>query len=272
MHAATSSAPPTSRSERAVLGDRVLLIAMGVAALAALALGASREQSALALTVCLVLAGVAGFGRLLLPGAWLRYVYTFVLVGLIALHIQLAGGQIEYHFGVFVVLAFLMVYLDWTVVAFGAALFAVHHIAFDRLQAAGLGLFCTTQADFGRILLHAAYVVIQASIEMVLAVKMNRAAREGEELAALMKQVEADGHLRLDLGDVPVHTEGGRALAAMLARMNAAVAGVRAGGSGVEVASNEIADGNQDLSQRTEQTAANLQRTHSNMVTLTSTV
>ena len=67
-----------------------------------------------------------------------------------------------------------MVYLDWKLIAFGAVLFAVSHIGFDRLQAAGFGLYCTTEADFGRVLLHAVYVVIQAGVEMVLATKMYR--------------------------------------------------------------------------------------------------
>ena len=47
---------------------------------------------------------------------------------------------------------------------------------------------------------------------------------------------------------------------------------MRSGASGIEVASSEVASGNQDLSDRTEQTAGNLQRTASSMVTLTSTV
>ncbi len=268
----TSPAAPASRSARSLLGDRVLVVAMVVAALAALALGVSREQTGLSLGFVLGLLACAGAGRVSLPSRALRYVYTFVLVSLVALHIQLAGGQVEYHFGVFVVMAFLLVYLDWKVIVFGAALFAVHHIAFDRLQAAGLGLFCAPQADFGRIVLHAVYVVIQAGIEVVLAVNMRESALEGEELTSLVKQVEADGRIRLDLGAMTTQTEGGQALVAMLARMDAAVAAVRTGASGVESASIEIAEGNQDLSQRTEQTAANLQRTHSNMVALTQTV
>ena len=266
--------PPSSpqRSARSLLGDRVLAVAMAIAAVAALALGASREQFGLSFGLTAGLLGLAGAARVVAASKSLRYVYTFVLVSLVALHIQLAGGQIEYHFGVFVVMAFLLVYLDWTVIVFGALLFAVHHVAFDRLQAAGLSLFCTTEADFGRVVLHAVYVVIQAGIEVVLAVNMRSSALEGEELTALVDRVEQGGKIRLDLGAVTASTDGGRALLAMLARMEAAVSAVRGGASGVEVASTEIADGNHDLSQRTEQTAANLQRTHSNMVTLTGTV
>ncbi|WP_304622806.1 methyl-accepting chemotaxis protein [Roseateles cellulosilyticus] len=268
----SSGTSSTRRSARSLLGDRVLLIAVVTAAVAALALGFSRQQGGLSLVVSAVLLGVCGVGRVTLPSKGLRYVYTFALVGLVALHIQLAGGQIEYHFGVFVVLAFLLVYLDWTVIVFGAALFAVHHVLFDRLQAAGLGLFCTTQADFSRIVLHAVYVVIQAGLEVLLAVNMRRSALEGEELVALVADVEADGRIRLHLRGHRADSEGGQALLALLARMETAVSAVRQGATGVEVASAEIADGNQDLSQRTEQTAANLQRTYSSMMSLTDTV
>ena len=269
---AVSSAAPVSRSARSLLGDRVLLVAIAIAALAALALGASREQLGFSAGLTVGLAAVALVSRALTDGKALRYAYTFVLVSLVALQIQLAGGQLEYHFGVFVVLAFLLVYLDWTVIVFGAALFAVHHVLFDRLQAAGLGFFCTPQADFGRVVLHAVYVVIQTSIEVILAVNMRRSALAGEELIALVKQVDTNGRIRLDLAGAAAQSEGGQALIAMLARMEAAVASVRTGASGVEVASSEIAEGNQDLSQRTEQTAANLQRTYSSMVTLTAAV
>ncbi len=269
---AVSSTAPVSRSARSLLGDRVLLVAIAIAALAALALGASREQLGFSAGLTLGLAAVAAVSRAVTDGKALRYAYTFVLVSLVALQIQLAGGQLEYHFGVFVVLAFLLVYLDWTVIVFGAALFAVHHVLFDRLQAAGLGFFCTPQADFGRVVLHAVYVVIQTSIEVILAVNMRRSALAGEELIALVKQVDAEGRIRLDLAGAAAQSEGGQALLAMLARMETAVAAVRTGASGVEVASSEIAEGNQDLSQRTEQTAANLQRTYSSMVTLTAAV
>jgi methyl-accepting chemotaxis protein len=201
-----------------------------------------------------------------------RYVLTFVLVAFVALHIQLAQGMIELHFGVFVVLAFLLVYLDWKLIVFGAALFAVHHVLFDRLQAAGLGFYCTTQPDFLRIVLHATYVVVQAGVEIVLAIQMRAAALEGEELARLVGSVNRDDRIALDVAHMPAHTRGGSALKSTLVRMEAAVSAVRGASSGVEAASAEIASGNLDLSNRTEETASTLQRTASSMSLLTSTV
>ncbi|RFP75487.1 chemotaxis protein, partial [Hydrogenophaga borbori] len=62
------------------------------------------------------------------------------------------------------------------------------------------------------------------------------------------------------------------ALATMQNAMRALVGQVHQSSQGIEVASSEIARGNQDLSSRTEQTASNLQETAASMEQLTGTV
>jgi len=255
---------------RALLGDKVLLIAIGISGLASLALGVQYVAFGWTVSATVALLFIACVGYAILRGTQRsRYLLTMVLVTFVVLHIQLAKGMIELHFGVFVVLAFLLVYLDWKLIVFGASLFAVHHVAFDRLQAAGYGFYCTTAPDFGRIALHALYVVIQSGVEIVLAVQMQRAAREGEELASLVAEVNRGGGIAFNVAHVDARTVGGRALKATFGRMNEAVGAVRVGAAGIETASSEIAVGNQDLSGRTEQTASNLQRTASSMEALT---
>lgn len=257
----------------AVLGDKVLMAGIGICAIASVILGLQFVDSGLAIGATVALLIVAGLAYGTSRGTMVsRYLLTFVLVSFVALHIQLARGMLEFHFGVFVVLAILLVYLDWKIIAFGAVLFAVHHIGFDRLQAAGLGFYCTTQPDFVLILLHAVYVVIQASVEMLLAIKMNRSAREGYELTSLVNQVNRNEHIALDVTAVDLQSDGGLLLKTTLVRMDSAVSAVRAGAYEIETASAEIASGNQDLSDRTEQTASNLQRTASSMAALTETV
>jgi methyl-accepting chemotaxis protein len=269
----TNPHTPTDVSPLALLGDRVLLSAIGLSAVFSIALGLQFVDAGLAVIASVVLLAPAAATYALAKATPLsRYVLTFVLVSFVALHIQLARGMIELHFGVFVSLALLLVYMDWRLIVFGAALFAIHHVGFDRLQAAGFGFYCTTEADFVRILLHAAYVVIQAGAEIALAVQMSRAMLEGEELARLVAMVNRSDGITLQVEDVPARSIGGLALKATLSRMEAAVSTVRSGASGIEVASAEIATGNQDLSDRTEQTASNLQRTASSMASLTSAV
>lgn len=104
---------PSSPSVDAVarLGNRVLLIAITIAALAAIGLGAQFVEWPLALGASLVLGGLALGAALMAPDApATRYVLAFVLASFVALHIQLARGLDEMHFGVFVTLALLLVY------------------------------------------------------------------------------------------------------------------------------------------------------------------
>ena len=268
-----SNLEATQPASLATLGDKILWVAIGLSALGSVVLGQQFVDSGWAMGITLVLLVLAGIGYAVSRGTQgSRYVLTFVLVSFVALHIQLGRGMIELHFGVFVVLAFLLVYLDWKVIVFGAVLFAVHHVAFDRLQAAGYGLYCTTAPDFMRILLHALYVVVQSGVEIALAVRMSHAAKEGEELALLVNSVNRTDGISLNVAGVAAVSQGGTALKSTLGRMELAVSSVRASASGIEVASAEIASGNQDLSDRTERTASNLQRTASSMATLTGTV
>lgn len=257
----------------AVFGDRIMLLSIALSAIASLILGFQFIDSSLAIGATLVLSAVAGLVYAGAKGsATSRYVLTFVLVSLVALHIQLARGMLEFHFGVFVSLALLMVYRDWRVIVFGAALFAVHHVGFDRLQAAGFGLYCLTEPDFARVLLHAVYVVVQTAVETVLVIGMARLAREGDELSVLVQAVNQPDGIALNVSKMNVETSAGMTLKTTLARMEEAVSAVRTSSSSIEIACSEIASGNQDLSVRTEQTASNLQRTASSMEELTGTV
>ena len=265
--------PNNGALQSAIFGDRIILLAIGLSAIASFILGFQFVDTGLAIGATVALLVMAGLVYSGAKGSSVsRYVLTFVLVSLVALHIQLAQGMLEFHFGVFVALAVLLVYRQWQVIVFGAALFAVHHVLFDRLQASGFGLYCLTEPDFGRVMLHAVYVVVQSAVEVVLVTGMVRAAKEGDELGELVAGVNRTDGIALDVSGVTTLTAGGQALKATLVRMDVAVSAVRAGASNIEVACSEIASGNQDLSARTEQTASNLQRTASSMEQLTSTV
>ncbi|MDD0816048.1 methyl-accepting chemotaxis protein [Curvibacter sp. HBC28] len=256
-----------------LLGDRVMLAAIGLSAVAALILGQTFDALGLALGASVGLLLLAGLGY----AGWrgqrpARVALTVALVGFVVLHIQLSRGMSEFHFGVFVTLALLLVYRDWRPVVLAAVLFAVHHIGFDRLQAAGFGVYCTSEANFGRILLHATYVVIQTALEVQLAIWLKRAGDEGDELTALVAAVNQSDHIHLDLSHVDVHTPPGLALQSALLRMHEAVTQVQSASANIETACREIASGNMDLSNRTEQTAGNLAQAASNMGELTNTV
>jgi methyl-accepting chemotaxis protein len=258
---------------QALLGDKVMLAAVALSAVAAVVLGSVYYELGLAIVAALALAGVALGAYAVARGTLTsRLVLTVAQVGLVALHIQLAHGELEYHFGVFVTLALLLVYQDWRPILMAAGLFAVHHVMFDRLQAAGFGFYCLTEANFGRVMLHAGYVVIQTSLELALAIGMARRARQGRELTQLVEAVNQPDGIVLDVSEARVSTPGALALQAALQRMQGVVASVQHSSAQIEAASREIALGNQDLSARTEQTASNLQETAASMEQVNSTV
>jgi len=188
------------------------------------------------------------------------------------LQIDLGRGTIEFHFGVFALLALLLVYRDWRVIVFAATLVAVHHIVFDRLQAAGWTVYCTPQADFLKIVMHATYVVVQTGVEVFIAVKMGQDARQGTELGRLVEQLDVEGRITLDVSHVAVGTPAATALKRALEHLHRAMRDVEQTASSIGTASTEIAAGNSDLSTRTEQTASSLQQTASSMEQLTGTV
>ena len=266
--------PSSAPLSHTVLGDRVILAAIVVSAITAVVLGARFVESAVAWVGAGLLLAMAVLAFVTLQGTFAsRMVLAFVQTSMVALHIQLAQGMTEFHFGVFVTLAILLVYLDWRPIVFAAALFAVHHVLFDRLQAAGWGLYCLTEPDFGRVVIHAVYVVIQTALEVMMAVSLGRTAAQGQELRQLVSVVDRPDGIALDAAvALPVTTRPAQALQATMRRMESAVASVRESAHHVESACAEIASGNGNLSSRTEQQASALQQASSSMEELGATV
>ncbi len=253
--------------------DRVMFMALLAEAGAALVIGHEFGDLGLALAVGALLLATGCAAFLLGRGGMLGCaILTTCNVAFVALHIQLGRGTVEFHFGVFVLLGLLLVYRDWRPIVLAAALFAVHHIAFDRLQAFGFGVFCTPEANFLKMVMHALYVVVQTGIEVFLAVRLRQAAVESSELAGLLRAVDRGDTLCLDLSGLPVHSAAAVMLKNAIGKMAAAMAEVSAAAATIEGASSEIASGNLDLSQRTETQAGNLQQTASSMEELSGSV
>lgn len=153
-------------------------------------------QSSIFLGVPLLISGILfGFKDTKIS----HYAMTTILVSIVALHIHLGRGQLEYHFGVFVTLALIMVYQEWKIIVFGAILFAAHHIGFDRIQAMGFDIYCLSKPDFTRILGHAAYVVIQSSLGIFIVSRMKKLSNQGIELTAIVESVVKDSGINLNI-------------------------------------------------------------------------
>jgi methyl-accepting chemotaxis protein len=152
-----------------------------------------------------------------------------------ALNIHQANGMEELHFGIFVLLAFLVFYQDWRVIIAAAAAVALHHLSFNQLQELGYGVMCLTKPRFGIILVHATYVVIESAALCYLAVTLKKS------------QLDA--------------ARGQQALQRSFDSMRSTVEQAQVGIDAITSAAQEISAGNNDLSARTESQAASLVET-----------
>ena len=255
------------RGDDLMLGVALLQLAI------VLAIGSTYALTSVALWVGLPLVVAAGAvwafwrGR---PAT--RFFFAFLPMALVALQIHVGGGQNLYHFGVFLILATLLIYRDWRVIVFSAGVIAVHHALFNVLQEAGWGVVCFTKPGWDQVISHALYVVGQTAIEiwiaMILAFEAHRAA-EVKEL--IDRFATRDGHINLDLQDVAVSTGLARRLFDALSLMRDTFVQVESSSTSIRDASAEIARGNADLSSRTEEQASSLEETASSMEQLAST-
>lgn len=124
-----------------------------------------------------------------------------------ALLIQQAHGVTEAHFGIFALLAFLLYYRDWRPLALAAAVIAAHHAAFYVLQQNGGPVYVFEHANMPiMVAVHAAYVVFETFVLVLMAVKL---LQESEEAAALSALGQAGAETsEIDLNPDCIRTAG----------------------------------------------------------------
>jgi methyl-accepting chemotaxis protein len=110
----------------------------------------------------LLLPAVPTAAILLLPRG---SVWTRVLNGMIAMLlsgwlIHLSGGQIEFHFHVFVALAVLSCYRDWRVLIPAAGTIAVHHLLLNFISPQDV---FATGGNINTVLFHALFVIVETA-------------------------------------------------------------------------------------------------------------
>ncbi|MBR7801581.1 methyl-accepting chemotaxis protein [Undibacterium fentianense] len=208
------------------------------------------------------------------PGQSLtRLMNGIALMSYCALHIQQAMGMTELHFGIFAFLAFLLIYADWRVILVAAVTVAIHHASFGYMQELGVGVICFTKPSFTILLVHAAYVVVEAAVLSYIAVQIHRDRLQEIELMSYTSELGGQNaaiNLR-DHAKNPV-SDSGKALVYVIDTLHDSVSQVKHGVEAIMLASREMADGNTDLSHRTEAQANSLDNTSSTMEKLTQTV
>ena len=145
------------------------------------------------------------------PGAAVtRYAVAVAYMGFAALTIHQAAGMVEFHFSIFVLLAFLLVYRDSMPIIIAAVATAVHHLAFHHLQMAGVSVFLLDRehSGMGVVLIHAAFVVFEAAILVYLASMMRREALQRVELEGIARSLVGDGG-SVDFVSRPRHGDSG---------------------------------------------------------------
>lgn len=253
--------------------DGLMLCLVLVCAWLAVPIGWKYSSVEMALITASILSVLAGLAYILQRGhALARYALPLLLCCAIAVQIQVSLGTLEFHFGVFVTLALVMVYRQWRVVLVCAVFFAVHHILFDRLQAWGYGIYCTTEADFPKIVLHAAFVIIQTAVEIFIIKNLAASFKQGIELQGIVNAVHDGDQLNLHIPQLNVTTPVAQALKALILELDAIVQVVSHSVTQVHVASKEIETGSSDLSSRTEAACSALEETANAAVRVLATV
>lgn len=251
--------------------DRVILWVMVGMQCFSMALASWHDTWLLSLLVGLPTLGVSAalvFGR---PGALMTRLFNGAALMLYcALHIQQSLGMTEIHFGIFVFLAFLVIYGDWRVILTGAVVVAAHHFSFDYLQELGVGVFCFARPGLPILLIHAGYVIVEAVVLSYIAIMLHRdRIQEGELMDYTNGLTGTPGHINLRHHHASPVSQSGVALQEMIHTLHDAVLQVRQGVESITVASTEIAGGNADLSRRTEAQASSLEAAATSMSALT---
>jgi len=130
--------------------DRIMLAVLWLMFLYSLGLAAWHGTWGQALLVGGGTAAALSSLYALVPGSRLmRCCVGLAFMVMSALHINQSGGVLEMHFGIFVLLAFLVYYRDWLPIVLAAGLIAAHHLAFFALQQQGVGVYVVPQGSWG---------------------------------------------------------------------------------------------------------------------------
>ncbi|RZJ84619.1 MAG: chemotaxis protein, partial [Massilia sp.] len=235
------------QADRLMCGILWALFAMG------LALSGMHDTLRWALLVGLPAASLPTLAVMLRGGTRLsRLSVAVATMVFCALHIHQAAGLAELHFGIFVLLAFLLCYRDWTVIVAAAATAALHHLSFNYLQELGFGARCFTEPGFGKVLAHAAYVVAETAVLCYLARMLQREALQSAELRVSVAAMANDGGvIDLRAGALPASSASGRVLRGVVGLLENAMASVHESVRATSATSGRIAASNAELAEHT---------------------
>lgn len=183
--------------------DRIFLATLAVLWLVCFVYGLFSDTWGIALGVGALATLTPLFLYRLCPGGILpRMAVAIAFMIFSALMIQQAQGQIEAHFGIFVLLAFLVLYCDWRPLILAAGVIAVHHLLFCYLQGAAYPVYVFPAADHGylRVLVHAAFVVVETGVLCYIATVLRKMVEDSMEVSSFAREAAA-GRINYALAD-----------------------------------------------------------------------
>lgn len=189
-----------------IRADRVILVITGLLFVVSLTLAPLYDTWVAAIVIGGgTLAATFAVSKLA-PGAVVsRIMIGAGLMVMTSLHIHQAHGMIEFHFGVFLLLAVLLYYRDWIPVVAAAATIAVHHFGFFFLQSSGSNIWIlpTTESGIGIIFLHAAYVIVETAIIVWMSIDLQKEFLASSELGEATHKIVQGEQI-----DLSVRTSG----------------------------------------------------------------
>ncbi|WP_197466430.1 methyl-accepting chemotaxis protein, partial [Oleiphilus sp. HI0080] len=186
--------------------DKVMKIILSTLFVVSLALAPMYDTWMAALLIGGATLAAAFIVSSLSPGSSIsRIVMGMALMVMTSLHIQQAHGMLEFHFGVFVLLALLLYYRDWVPVVAAAVTIAVHHLSFFFIQANGGGVWLLPSAEngFNIVLLHAVYVVVETAVVVWMSLDLKKEFLASSELSSTARNIT-----RGDQIDLSIRTSG----------------------------------------------------------------
>jgi methyl-accepting chemotaxis protein len=254
--------------------DRAMLPVLWLLFVVALSLAPQYGRWTSAVAVGLAAAGLPTLLILFHPGRLLtRLAVAVALMAFAALNIQLTSGMTEMHFGIFVLLSILLAYRDWRTILCAALAIAVHHLSFSYLQQWGYGIYCFTAPGLRMVLLHAAFVVVQAAALGWLAWRMEKDAVTAAELANLSEHLGREpGLFDLRFGGMGMNSMLGASFKTTMDAVHRTMNRARSAATAISGASRDIRQGNAELEERTRIQAESLARTVESMRTLADNV
>ncbi len=173
---------------------------------------------------------------------WSPVVVATVFMLMVSVHVHLLGGMIEAHFGYFALLAVLLAFVSPAALIVAALTAAAVHVLMHMAQMAGypVYLFPPDHHSWGIVLVHAAYVVAETAVLLLLVLLLKPLLQVGRELLTFVDRLETDdGDLDLTVrvsADNPILVRLNRSLD----KITDAISGAQSAGAQVSAAVNAV--------------------------------